>query len=57
QVVHSLHQVDRLCQVLRDRRVKRQQKYYVKWPNALWHMDGHHKLIIWGIVVHGFIDG
>ncbi|KAI6006192.1 hypothetical protein F5J12DRAFT_721182, partial [Pisolithus orientalis] len=32
-------------------------KYHVKWPNALWHMDGHHKLIQWGIVIHGFIDG
>jgi hypothetical protein len=45
RVVHSLHQVDQLGQVLRDRRVKRRRKYYVKRPNALWHMDGHHKLI------------
>ncbi|KAG1823744.1 uncharacterized protein BJ212DRAFT_1261796, partial [Suillus subaureus] len=33
------------------------RKYYVKQPNALWHMDSHHKLIRWGIVVHGFING
>ncbi len=26
-------------------------------PNCLWHCDGHHKLIRWGIVIHGFIDG
>ncbi|KAI5986085.1 hypothetical protein F5J12DRAFT_728872, partial [Pisolithus orientalis] len=26
-------------------------------PNALWHMDGHHKLIQWGIIIHGFING
>ncbi|KAI5982901.1 hypothetical protein EDC04DRAFT_2616344 [Pisolithus marmoratus] len=26
-------------------------------PNALWHMDGHHKLIRWGIVIHGIVDG
>ena len=53
----SLRRVDRLGQVLRDRRVKRRRRYHVKRPNALWHIDGHHKLIRWGIVIHGFIDG
>lgn len=57
RVVESLRRVDGLGQVLRDRRVKRRRKYYVKRPNALWHVDGHHKLIRWGIVIHGFIDG
>jgi len=56
-VVQSLRQVDWLGQVLQDRWIKRWQKYYVKRPNALWHMDGHHKLIWWGIIIHGFIDG
>ncbi|KAJ7574243.1 hypothetical protein C8J56DRAFT_753515, partial [Mycena floridula] len=23
----------------------------------LWHLDGHHKLIRWGIVIHEFIGG
>ncbi|ESK81644.1 hypothetical protein Moror_3251 [Moniliophthora roreri MCA 2997] len=23
----------------------------------MWHLDGHHKLIRWGIVIHGIIDG
>ncbi|KAG2134987.1 hypothetical protein BD769DRAFT_1293898, partial [Suillus cothurnatus] len=32
-------------------------QYKVSQPNALWHMDGHHKLIHWGIVIHGIIDG
>ncbi|KAG1720717.1 uncharacterized protein EDB91DRAFT_1064727, partial [Suillus paluster] len=57
RVVESLRRVDRLGQVLRDRRVKRRRKYHVKRPNALWHIDGHHKLIRSGIVIHGFIDG
>ncbi|KAG2338329.1 hypothetical protein BDR05DRAFT_832687, partial [Suillus weaverae] len=57
QVVASLRRVDRLGQVLCDRRVKHRHKYHVKWPNALWHIDGHHKLICCGIVIHGFIDG
>ena len=31
--------------------------YYVPGPNALWHLDGHHKMIRWGLVIHGAIDG
>ena len=26
-------------------------------PNSLWHVDGHHKLVRWRIVIHGGIDG
>lgn len=33
------------------------QDYFVERPNALWHIDGHHKLILWGIVIHGVADG
>jgi len=57
QVIQSICRVDRLGQALRDRHVKMRHNYHVKRPNALWHMDGHHKLIRWGIVIHGFIDG
>ncbi|KZT03415.1 uncharacterized protein LAESUDRAFT_659772, partial [Laetiporus sulphureus 93-53] len=32
-------------------------KYKFLRLNALWHCDGHHKLIHWEIVIHGFIDG
>ncbi|KAI5986435.1 hypothetical protein F5J12DRAFT_728829, partial [Pisolithus orientalis] len=49
--------VDRLGQALQDRCMKTRHKYHVKWPNALWHMDSHHKLIQWGIIIHGFING
>lgn len=31
--------------------------YSVPWINALWHMDGHHKLGPWKIPIHGAIDG
>lgn len=31
--------------------------YSVPGPNALWHIDGHHKLIRWKMVTHGGIDG
>ena len=38
--------------VIHQRRV-----YSVAGPLALVHIDGHHKLIRWGLVVHGGIDG
>lgn len=31
--------------------------YSVPGPNALWHLDGNHKLIHWSLVIHGGIDG
>ncbi|KAJ7575905.1 hypothetical protein C8J56DRAFT_800890, partial [Mycena floridula] len=31
--------------------------YSVPHPNDLWHMDGHHRMIHWGVVIHGIIDG
>ena len=31
--------------------------YCVPGTLALWHVDGHHKLIRWGFVTHGGIDG
>ena len=33
------------------------RKYEVPWPNSLWHIDGHHSLIRWKLVIHGCIDG
>ncbi len=32
-------------------------EYSVPAPNSLWHLDGYHKLIRWGLVIHGGIDG
>ena len=31
--------------------------YSVAGPNSLWHIDGHHNLVCWRLVVHGCIDG
>ncbi|KAK4687673.1 hypothetical protein P7C73_g2440, partial [Tremellales sp. Uapishka_1] len=42
--------------VLRRQPVAR-RTYRVPWINSLWHIDGHHKLIPWKIVIHGCIDG
>jgi hypothetical protein len=40
----------------RKKKLKRRE-YNVSGPHALWHMDGHHKLIKWKIITHGGIDG
>jgi hypothetical protein len=57
QVSSSVHRVDGLGRVLRQCRVIMRRDYRVSRPHAIWHLDGHHKLILWGIVIHGFIDG
>ena len=31
--------------------------YNVPGPHHLWHNDGHHKLIRYGLVTHGCVDG
>ena len=55
----SVERVDQLGQALRGRTAakKVRKQYKVDRPNALWHIDGHHKLILWGIVIHGVVDG
>jgi hypothetical protein len=55
----SMKRVDSLGQAVQVQRRKavRRQAYRVARPNALWHIDGHHKLITWGIVIHGCVDG
>jgi len=44
-IIQSVRRIDHLGQTLRERRVMTRRKYHVERPNALWHMDGHHKLI------------
>jgi hypothetical protein len=59
RISSSLGRVDGIGQTVRQvrRREIRRQAYQVARPNALWHIDGHHKLILWGIVIHGCVDG
>ena len=33
------------------------RRYFVPGPLYLWHLDGNHKLIRWGFIIHGCIDG
>lgn len=59
RVIASLAHIDKLGRSLRRRRRAKipQRPYKVSQPNALWHIDGHHKLITWGFVIHGCVDG
>ncbi|XP_066935261.1 uncharacterized protein [Clytia hemisphaerica] len=55
----SMHRVGLEGVLSRSTELKtvRRRKYNVKGTNALWHIDGNHKLIKWGLVIHGGIDG
>ncbi|KAJ8519785.1 hypothetical protein ONZ45_g3290 [Pleurotus djamor] len=53
----SINRVDPVGRVLRRREAINRRDYKTTRPNAVWHCDGHHKLIRWGIVIHGFVDG
>ncbi len=57
RLYQSLNRVDGLGHALRQQTAIKRREYYSSRPNALWHCDGHHKLIMWGFVIHGFIDG
>ena len=57
RVVQSLQRIDGLGQELRRHQQIVHREYRVPRSNYLWHIDGHHKLIAWGIVIHGIIDG
>ncbi|XP_078793646.1 uncharacterized protein LOC101156956 isoform X1 [Oryzias latipes] len=59
RVRDSLRRVDPIGTEVRAvaNRTLRQRQYSVPAPNAMWHIDGNHKLIRWRFVVHGGIDG
>ena len=53
----SIHRVDPLGIAERSRRIIRRRIYSAPHPNYVWHIDSHHKLIRWRMVIHGAIDG
>ena len=57
RIRESMARVDPRNTALRWACVVRRRKYSVPWPNSLWHLDGHHSLIRWSMVIHGCIDG
>ena len=57
RVREILRELDPVSLLLRWTSTTLRRKYSVPGPNALWHIDGLHKLVRWGFVVHGCIDG
>ncbi len=53
----SIHRVDPVNTAIRRSITIRRRVYHADGPNSVWHIDGHHKLIRWGLVTHGGIDG
>ena len=53
----GINRVDPRNTTLRWGALVSRRVYAVPWPNSLWHLDGHHSLIRWGLVIHGCIDG
>ena len=53
----ALRRMDGLGQALHNHEAINQHIYTVPRSNYLWHTDGHYKLIKWGVVIHGFVDG
>jgi len=53
----SIHRVDPVGTRMRRSVTIRRRVYCSAGPNAVWHIDGNHKLIRWRFVIHGGIDG
>jgi len=53
----SIARTDPIRRHLRWHEVVSRRTYSVRRSNSLWHIDGHHSLIRWRMVVHGGIDG
>ncbi|KAG6849056.1 hypothetical protein H0H93_011639 [Arthromyces matolae] len=56
RIQEALLRIDPVRRVFERIRIRRRE-YSVPGPMYLWHHDGQHGLIRWGIVIHGFIDG
>ena len=57
RVRRCLRELDPLETALRWRSAIFRRKYSVPGPNALWHIDGNHKLICYRLVIHVCVDG
>ena len=56
RAIEALSYLKRLNRRIVTQRIKRRQ-YVVPGYNYVWHLDGHHKLNRYKIVIHGLIDG
>lgn len=53
----AMGRVNSAGRLLRHRITIRRRRYRVAGPNAVWHVDGHLKLIRYGFVIHILIEG
>ena len=53
----SIHRIDHEQVVARRRNIIHRRVYTVPFPNYIWHIDSHHKLIRWKFIIHGSVDG
>ena len=53
----AIHRVDHTNTVNRHSSVIRRRVYTTPHPNAVWHLDGNHKMIRWRLVIHAGVDG
>ena len=54
---NSIHRTDHANSVARGHSLIRRRVYSVPYPNYIWHLDGHHKMIRWRFVIHAAVDG
>ena len=53
----AIHRVDHENTVQRQTSVISCRTYTSPHPNAVWHIDGNHKMICWRLIIHARIDG
>ena len=56
QIRNAIHHIDPTVSERKRPPINR-RVYSVPCPNYLWHIDGNHKMIRWGLVIHHGIDG
>ena len=57
RILEIMRKIDPVGTALRWNQMVYRRKCSVPGPNALWHIDGYHKLIHWRLAVHACIDG
>lgn len=57
RICEAVRRVDGVGVQLRARKHIARRAYTNPRPMAVWHCDGHLKGVLWGVILHGFIDG
>lgn len=53
----AIHHIDHANTICRRSHVINHRVYSAPRPNAVWHIDGNHKMICWRLVIHAGVDG